>query len=166
MTQMGTDTAEKGSTRRKPNGKAVTAAASARPSKTASKTTADATSTTVTNDENMARLIAATAHIERFLSKRRASDKGSALSLRSLSILLLLAKSGRTTVRELAEGLDLNKPAITRGIDTLEELSLAKRSINMQDRRSPIIDVTAAGTSLLAELGKSMSKATASKQTA
>jgi DNA-binding MarR family transcriptional regulator len=90
-------------------------------------------------------------------------------SARQLVVLLktYLEPGVDHTVRGLAADLKISKPAITRSIDKLEELSLAKREKDPTDARSVIIRGTADGqayirklTGYLTDAGKKAAKAT------
>src|SRR3954471_10057925 len=62
---------------------------------------------------------------------------GADLSARQLAVLLTVyLKDGPHTVRGLAIELNVSKPAITRALDRLGELDLARRVIDPLDRRS------------------------------
>ena len=56
------------------------------------------------------------------------------------------------TVRGLAADLKISKPAITRAVDKLEELSLARREKDPADARSVIIKGTPAGQAYVRKL--------------
>ena len=59
---------------------------------------------------------------------------------------------GDHTVRGLAKELNVSKSIITRALDRLGELDLARRQLDPADRRSVIVKRTARGAELLAEL--------------
>lgn len=63
------------------------------------------------------------------------------------------------TVRGLAADLRISKPAITRAVDKLEELSLAKREKDPSDARSVIIKGTAGGQAYLRKLASYLNDA-------
>jgi DNA-binding MarR family transcriptional regulator len=68
------------------------------------------------------------------------------LSLRQLAVLLVLAtEPGPHLVRHLAARLAVPKPSITRAVDRLATLDLARRQDNPEDRRSPLLSATLAG---------------------
>ena len=56
------------------------------------------------------------------------------------------------TVRGLAANLHVSKPAITRALDRLGELDLARRKTDPADRRSVLVQRTPKGTSVLKDL--------------
>lgn len=75
------------------------------------------------------------------------------LSQRQLAVLLDAARQPEPrTVRGLAAALNVSKPAITRALDRLEELALARRIPDPQDGRSVLVSVTRAGREHLARL--------------
>lgn len=59
---------------------------------------------------------------------------------------------GPHTVRGLAATLNVSKPAITRALDRLGELDLARRKTDPQDRRSVLVQRTVKGAALLREI--------------
>ena len=71
---------------------------------------------------------------------------GADLSARQLSVLLICyLEDGPHTVRGLAERLRVAKPAITRGLDRLEQFDLVRRADDPRDRRSVLVARTAPG---------------------
>lgn len=75
------------------------------------------------------------------------------LSQRQLAILLTCYLEGAQTVRGLAQKLNISKPAITRGIDRLEQLGYARRKPDSVDRRSVYVLVQQRGSSMAQGLG-------------
>ncbi len=76
---------------------------------------------------------------------------GPDLSARQFAVMLICyIENGPHTVRGLAARLDISKPAVTRSLDRLEELNLARRVIDPADRRSVLIQRTREGTSYIA----------------
>lgn len=68
------------------------------------------------------------------------------LSMRQLAALMVLAtEPGPHFVRDLAARLRVSKPAITRAMDRLGHLDLARRQVNPDDRRSPALSATLSG---------------------
>jgi DNA-binding MarR family transcriptional regulator len=59
---------------------------------------------------------------------------------------------GDHTVRGLAADLNVSKSVITRALDKLGEMNLARRRIDPRDRRSVIVERTAEGTAMLDHL--------------
>jgi DNA-binding MarR family transcriptional regulator len=68
-------------------------------------------------------------------------------------------EEGPHTVRELAAKLDIMKPAITRALDRLAELGLARRVPDPRDRRSVLEQRARKGTDFIADLRRSLSAA-------
>ena len=63
---------------------------------------------------------------------------GPDLSARQLGVFLTCyLQEGAHTVRGLASDLNVSKPAITRALDRLGELDLARRKVDPMDRRAP-----------------------------
>jgi DNA-binding MarR family transcriptional regulator len=75
------------------------------------------------------------------------------LTARQLGVFLTcyLTVEGQT-VRGLAAHLNVNKPAITRALDKLEKLNLARRKVDAMDRRSILVTRTMRGAAFLTEL--------------
>ncbi len=78
---------------------------------------------------------------------------GPDLSARQLGVFLTCyLNDGGHTVRGLAADLNVSKPAITRALDRLGELDLARRKIDPLDRRSVLVQRTVKGQAFLREL--------------
>lgn len=85
---------------------------------------------------------------------------GPDLSARQLGVFLTVyLTEGPHTVRGLAAELNVSKPAITRALDRLGELDLARRKVDPMDRRSVIVQQTLKGSAFLRELRKIMAEA-------
>ena len=85
---------------------------------------------------------------------------GPALSARQLGVFLTCyLQDGAHTVRGLAAELNVSKPAITRALDRLGELDLARRKVDPMDRRSVLVQRTLKGTAFLRDLRGIMSEA-------
>jgi DNA-binding MarR family transcriptional regulator len=79
------------------------------------------------------------------------------LTSRQLGVFLIVyLTAGPHTVRGLAAGLKVSKPAITRALDRLGELSLAQRKVDSMDRRSVLVQQTKAGGAFLSDLRRVM----------
>jgi DNA-binding MarR family transcriptional regulator len=85
---------------------------------------------------------------------------GSDLSARQLAVFLTcyLVEGGHT-VRGLAADLNVSKPAITRALDRLGELDLARRKVDPADRRSVLVQRTVKGAAFLRDLRSVLSDA-------
>ena len=78
---------------------------------------------------------------------------GPDLSARQFGVFLITyIEEGPHTVRGLAARLSVSKPAITRSLDRLTELGLAKRGPDPRDRRSVLVQRTRKGTDFLADV--------------
>ena len=78
---------------------------------------------------------------------------GADLSARQLGVFLTCyLHDGGHTVRGLAAELNVSKPAITRALDRLTELDLARRKVDPLDRRSVLVQRTAKGSAFLRDL--------------
>jgi len=87
---------------------------------------------------------------------------GPDLSSRQLGVFLTCyLQDGAHTVRGLAADLNVSKPAITRALDRLGELDLARRKVDPMDRRSVLVQRTLKGQAFLRDLRGIMVEATA-----
>lgn len=85
---------------------------------------------------------------------------GPDLSARQLGVFLTCyLEDGGHTVRGLAAELDVSKPAITRALDRLGELDLARRKVDPADRRSVLVQRTLKGAAFLRDLRAIMTEA-------
>ena len=90
---------------------------------------------------------------------------GPDLSARQLGVFLTCyLQEGPHTVRGLATDLNVSKPAITRALDRLGELDLARRKIDPADRRSVLVQRTLKGAAFLRDLRAIMGEAAASSR--
>ena len=80
--------------------------------------------------------------------------------------LTVYLTAGPHTVRGLAAELNVSKPAITRALDRLGELSLARRKVDPMDRRSVLVQQTQQGSAFLADLRQVMAAADTEDRTA
>ena len=76
----------------------------------------------------------------------QASEIGD-LTVRQAMILLLIPTQP-VSVKELAEIIGISKPAVTRALDRLEQLNLARRDADRQDRRKIALRLTHAGSEM------------------
>lgn len=75
------------------------------------------------------------------------------LSARQLAVFLqCYLVEAEHTVRGLAAAMDVSKPAVTRALDRLGEMDLARRKIDPRDRRSVIVVRTLKGAGYMREL--------------
>ncbi len=87
---------------------------------------------------------------------------GPDLSARQLGVFLTCyLQDGAQTVRGLAATLNVSKPAVTRALDRLGELDLARRKVDPLDRRSVLVQRTARGSQFLRDLRGIMTEAAA-----
>ncbi len=87
---------------------------------------------------------------------------GPDLSARQLGVLLTCyLQEGGHTVRGLAAEMNVSKPAITRALDRLGELDLARRKVDPADRRSVLVQRTLKGAAFLRDMRSIMSEANA-----
>lgn len=85
---------------------------------------------------------------------------GPDLSARQLGVFLTCyLQDGAHTVRGLAAALNVSKPAITRALDRLGELDLARRKVDPMDRRSVLVQRTLKGSAFLRDMRGIMGEA-------
>ena len=85
---------------------------------------------------------------------------GPDLSARQLGVFLTCyLQEGSHTVRGLASELNVSKPAITRALDRLGELDLARRKVDPADRRSVLVQRTLKGAAFLRDMRSIMAEA-------
>ncbi len=85
---------------------------------------------------------------------------GPDLSARQLGVFLTCyLREGGHTVRGLAAEMKVSKPAITRALDRLTELDLARRKVDPLDRRSVLVQRTLKGANFLRDLRGIMTEA-------
>jgi DNA-binding MarR family transcriptional regulator len=85
---------------------------------------------------------------------------GPDLSARQLGVFLTVyLTDGPHTVRGLAAELNVSKPAITRALDRLGELDLARRKVDPMDRRSVLVQRTLKGAAFLRDMRGIMQQA-------
>lgn len=85
---------------------------------------------------------------------------GADLSARQLGVFLTCyLRDGGHTVRGLAAELNVSKPAITRALDRLGELDLARRKVDPLDRRSVLVQRTLKGSAFLRDMRGIMNEA-------
>ena len=90
---------------------------------------------------------------------------GQDLSARQLGVFLTCyLQDGAHTVRGLAAELNVSKPAITRALDRLGELDLARRKVDPMDRRSVLVQRTLKGTAFLRDLRGIMGESASGKK--
>jgi DNA-binding MarR family transcriptional regulator len=91
--------------------------------------------------------------------------EGQDLSARQLGVFLTCyLQDGAHTVRGLAADLNVSKPAITRALDRLGELDLARRKVDPMDRRSVLVQRTLKGTAFLRDLRGIMTDSATAKK--
>lgn len=74
------------------------------------------------------------------------------LSSRQMGMLLTVyLETGPHSVKSLSESLGISKPAVCRGLDVLEQLSLIKRQRDNEDKRNVLIQRTVKGSVYLSE---------------
>lgn len=84
-------------------------------------------------------------------------DGHSDLTVRQLALLLhVYLRPAPHTVRGLAEGLNMSKPAVTRALDRLSKEDYVRRKVDQDDRRSILVQRTVAGSVFLRGYGDTM----------
>lgn len=88
---------------------------------------------------------------------RSVRDDAPDLSARQMAILLTVYLSPPPhTVRGLAEGLNISKPAITRALDAMGRLGLLKRKRDEADKRNVLIQRTVKGSVFLSDFAEAI----------
>tara|TARA_R110002072_G_scaffold20221_1_gene73859 strand:+ start:5333 stop:5734 length:402 start_codon:yes stop_codon:yes gene_type:complete len=85
--------------------------------------------------------------------------RGAAADLTARQFALLLAifmRPGPHSVRELAQALDLPKPAVTRALDVLERHAFIRRKRDQADRRDVSVHRTVKGAVFLYDYGETV----------
>jgi DNA-binding MarR family transcriptional regulator len=81
---------------------------------------------------------------------------GPDLSCRQLAILMLCATIDETqTVTGLSEKLDIGKAAVSRAVNRLAMLGLARRKLNLNDQRSAFVVASSKGKALCRRMAAS-----------
>lgn len=89
-------------------------------------------------------------------------DTSPDLTARQMALLLTVyTLSPPHTVRGLASGLKMSKPAVTRALDTLGRMDLLRRKRDDADKRSVLIQRTVKGSVYLSEFADSIIEAAA-----
>ncbi len=87
-------------------------------------------------------------------------DERPDLSMRQLALLLTVyTRPPPHTVRGLARALNISKPAVTRALDRVCGLELARRKRDQADRRNVLIQRTVKGSVYLSELAEVIAEA-------
>ncbi len=97
---------------------------------------------TLIDTDMPARLRAIVGKLSRRLS---AESRGSGLTPSQLSVLGVIARSGRVRLSELSEIEGLNPTMLSRVVGVLEDQGLVRRSVDTADRRAGLVEITAAG---------------------
>lgn len=79
------------------------------------------------------------------------------LTARQLAVLMTVRlQPAPHTVRGLASGLNVGKPAITRALDTLSRLGFVQRRRDPKDGRNVFVERTEKGDAFLEQLGETI----------
>jgi DNA-binding MarR family transcriptional regulator len=81
------------------------------------------------------------------------------LSLRQMAVALTVCLTDEPqTVRGMSKYLAVSKPAITRALDRLGELDLARRKVDVMDRRSVLVRPGPAASAMMQRLKASLAE--------
>jgi DNA-binding MarR family transcriptional regulator len=81
------------------------------------------------------------------------------LTQRQLALLVTLyTAEGPHTVRGLAAGLAMSKPAVCRALDRLDRLGFARRKEDEADRRNVLVQRTVKGAVFMSDLGDAIER--------
>ncbi|MEW6045586.1 MAG: MarR family transcriptional regulator [Bacillota bacterium] len=92
------------------------------------------------------------------VTTRTLSDAGSYITVSQLECLKYLQRHGACSAAELAEGLHMSPPAVTKLVDRLVRKGLVRRRDRPEDRRSVEISLTEAGRRTAEELRRRRSR--------
>lgn len=92
------------------------------------------------------RLHSAAIHL---LRRVRAQDAASGISPARLSALSVIVFAGPVSLQDLARAEQVRPPTMSRIVDALQSAGLARRRVNVQDRRAVLIEATRKGTAVL-----------------
>lgn len=93
--------------------------------------------------------------------------KGPDLTSRQLCVFLTCyLEDDAQTVRGLATALNISRPVISRALNWLGQLDLARRKPDPSDRRSVLVQRTQTGTAFLRELRAILAKAASGQDAA
>lgn len=84
-------------------------------------------------------------------SRRNLANRQSDITLVRLEVLSLLGEFGRLSIGEVAARSGIHPSTMTRVVDALEKRKLVRRSAGRRDRRSVMIEISAAGKRELRE---------------
>jgi DNA-binding MarR family transcriptional regulator len=94
---------------------------------------------------------------------RGVADDQPDLTMRQMAVLLTVYITAQPhTVRGLAVALNISKPAVTRALDRLGDLDLARRKRDEADKRSVLVQRTVRGSVYLSELAELIGEASIS----
>ncbi len=94
---------------------------------------------------------------------RGVADDQPDLTMRQMAVLLTVYITAQPhTVRGLAATLNISKPAVTRALDRLGDLDLARRKRDEADKRSVLVQRTVRGSVYLSELAELIGEASIS----
>lgn len=94
---------------------------------------------------------------------RGVADDQPDLTMRQMAVLLTVYITPPPhTVRGLAANLNISKPAVTRALDRLSDLGLARRKRDEADKRSVLVQRTVRGSVYLSELAQLVGEASIS----
>ena len=83
------------------------------------------------------------------LRQVRVEDAAAGIAPARLSALSVLVFGGPMSLNDLARAEQVRPPTMSRIVDALESGSLARRTVNAQDRRAVVIEATEKGTAIL-----------------
>ena len=81
----------------------------------------------------------------------RVQDAATGIAPARLSALSVIVFGGPISLNDLARAEQVRPPTMSRIVDALESAGLAKRTVNLDDRRAITIEATKKGTEMLQE---------------
>ncbi len=99
-------------------------------------------------------------HLWRLAITEGVRSKGPDLSSRQMAIMLAVYMTPAPhTVRGLAAGLKISKPAVTRALDALAKLAFVRRKPDPADKRSVLVERTVKGSVHLTDFADAIARA-------
>lgn len=96
-------------------------------------------------------LVEATPQFMQFLREEMRAGRGEDLSVPQFRCLAWLNRHPGCGLGEVAEGMGLSDPSMSKLVDGLVRRGLVARAPGLEDRRRVVLDLTGAGAGLLAE---------------
>ena len=100
----------------------------------------------MSNDDRLIYLLSAAQQALKDHTNRTLADKGGKVTLAQAAILFLLKEKDRRYMSEMGQVIGVDKAAMTRLVDRLEQAGLVQRQVDAANRRAISILLTPAGS--------------------